>query len=47
LCEPWGDGIEEILIALEPYLTKCHHIYLGECSCSIVVFVLIKSNIDA
>jgi len=47
LCEPWGDGIKEDLIALEPYLTKCHHFYLGGGNYSIVVFVLIKSNIDA
>ncbi len=42
-----GDGIEEVLIALEPYLTKCHHFYLGEGNCSIVVFLKIKSDIDA
>lgn len=47
LCEPRGGGIEEVLIALEPYLTKCHHFYLEEGNCSIVVFVLIKSDIDA
>lgn len=47
LCEPQGDGIKEVLIALESYLTKCHHFYLGVGNCSIVVFVLINSNIDA
>ncbi len=29
LCE-LGDGIEEVLPAMEPYLSKCHHLNKGD-----------------
>jgi hypothetical protein len=29
LCEV-GDGIKEVLPAMEPYLSKCHHLHIGD-----------------